>query len=166
MPALPERRHWLHGAAKAGFPFLPVNAADNSGSGGEPARFRALRILIVEDEAIAALDLELIVARLGHHVVDVVDTGPAAISGAVDFRPDLVLMDIRLADDTDGIEAAIEIRRRLGTPSIFLTAHSDVQTHRRAMFARPLDFIVKPFSAPIVEAALQRMNGGSERQGS
>src|SRR5207249_3653676 len=90
------------------------------------------RLLIVEDEAIVAMDLQQRLEHLGHEVVGTAATGEAAIQRAEEARPDVTLMDIRLKGEMDGIAAAAEIDRRFGTPVVFLTAHSDTQTVQRA----------------------------------
>ena len=117
---------------------------------------RPFRILIVEDQALTALDLEEHLIGLGHYVVDVVDTAPAAVAAAEKHRPDLVFMDIRLAGGTDGVEAAAEIRHRLSIPSIFLTAHSDEATRARGEAVLPIAFLSKPFTAGQIKGALRR----------
>src|SRR4051794_21141876 len=96
----------------------------SSARGGDDA----LRILIVEDDKMQALALEDRLVELGHSVVGIAASAPDAIAAAERQDPNLVLMDLRLADGTNGIEAAGEIRKRLGVPSIFVTAYADVQT--------------------------------------
>ena len=115
-----------------------------------------LRVLIVEDEAVTALNLESTLLKLGHDVVDIVDTAPEAVAAAAAHRPDLVFMDIRLAGGSDGVDAALQIRNSCDIPSVFLTAHSDARTRSRAAAARPLDFLVKPFSPDKIAGALRR----------
>lgn len=116
------------------------------------------KILVVDDELWAALDMEWVVQTLGHEVVGPVATAEKAIELAGRVRPNLVLMDIRLANDTDGVAAAIEIRQRFDIPSLFVSAHGDPIMRSRAEAARPLGFIEKPFSpetlALAIEAAL------------
>jgi two-component system, response regulator PdtaR len=119
---------------------------------------RRQKILIVDDELWAALDMEWVVQRLGHEVVGPAATAEKAIELAGKVRPNLVLMDIRLANDSDGVAAAIEIRQRFDIPSLFVSAHGDPIMRNRAVVARPLGFIEKPFSpeslALAIEAAL------------
>ncbi len=117
---------------------------------------RPFRILIVEDQALTALDLEEHLIHFGHSVVDIVDTAPAAVAAAETHRPDLVFMDIRLAGGTDGVEAAAEIRHRLSIPSIFLTAHSDEATRARSEAVLPIAFLTKPFTVGQIKNALRR----------
>jgi two-component system, response regulator PdtaR len=116
------------------------------------------KILIVDDELWAALDMEWVVQTLGHEVVGPAATAEKAIELAGRVRPNLVLMDIRLANDSDGVAAAIEIRQRFDIPSLFVSAHGDPMVRSRAAAARPLGFIEKPFSpeslALAIEAAL------------
>jgi CheY-like chemotaxis protein len=117
---------------------------------------RSLRILIVEDDAVHALDLEAHLHRLGHQVVDTVATASEAVAAAAEHRPDLVFMDVRLADGTDGIRAAVEIQSRLSIPAIFVTGHTDPRTQARIEQARPLELLAKPVSPAAITAALKR----------
>ncbi len=103
------------------------------------------RILIVEDERIIALDLKRRLERFGYAVVGLVSEANDAIATAGREMPDLVLMDIMLSGDTDGISAATEIRRLYRIPVIFLTAYADEATIQRAKIAEPLGYILKPF---------------------
>ncbi len=102
-------------------------------------------ILVVEDEAIIAADLELKLRRLGYRVSGTTNTGEQAVTLVRQQPPDLVLMDIRLAGAMDGIEAAREIRSQNDVPLVFLTAHSDEATLERAGQTEPFGFITKPF---------------------
>lgn len=104
------------------------------------------KILIVEDEAVVARDLELTLKRLGYDVVGVAQFAAEAVGRVADSRPDLVLMDISLQGDRDGVQAAEVIGQRFGTPIIYLTAHTDKATVARAQGTKPAGFIVKPFS--------------------
>jgi two-component system cell cycle response regulator len=99
----------------------------------------------VEDETIVARDIVNTLALLGYSVVAVAASAEAAIENATTLRPDLVLMDIRLQGPVDGVKAAREISERLGLPVVFLTAHADEQTLRRAKITQPLGYILKPF---------------------
>ncbi|WP_168220340.1 response regulator [Azospirillum thermophilum] len=120
--------------------------AGRDGAGGGAGGRPVLRVLVAEDEAITAMHIEDILLELGHEVVGTVDNGPDAVAAAGRLRPDLMLMDIRLARDSDGIAAATEVYRALGIRSVFLSAHSDTLTRERAAAALPLGFAVKPFS--------------------
>jgi diguanylate cyclase (GGDEF)-like protein/PAS domain S-box-containing protein len=102
-------------------------------------------ILIVEDEKIIALDLQRRLERFGYSVVGMASDGQEAINLAAERRPDIILMDIMLAGDMDGIEAARRIRAQLGIPIIFLTAYTDEKTLERAKEVEPFGYILKPF---------------------
>jgi PAS domain S-box-containing protein len=103
------------------------------------------RIQVVEDESIVALDIKDNLEILGYNVVAVESSGEQAIQKAIETRPDLVLMDIRLKGEMDGIEAAQQIRAHLGTPVIYLTAYADEATLQRAKITEPYGYILKPF---------------------
>lgn len=104
------------------------------------------KILIVEDEAVVARDLELTLKRLGYDVVGVAQFAAEAVGKVADSRPDLVLMDISLQGDRDGVQAAEVIGQRFGTPVVYLTAHTDKATVARAQSTKPAGYLVKPFS--------------------
>ncbi len=103
-------------------------------------------ILVVEDEAITAKDLEATLQDLGYAVCGIASAGEEALQKADTGRPDLVLMDIVLQGEMDGIEAAERIRANWGIPVVYLTAHSDRETLRRASITEPYGYIVKPFN--------------------
>jgi signal transduction histidine kinase len=105
------------------------------------------RILIAEDEGIVAANMELRLQSLGYDVVSIVDSGEQAVQQALTQRPDLVLMDIRLAGTMDGVSAAGLIRKRLDLPVVYLTAYTDDETIERAKQTEPYGYIVKPFDA-------------------
>jgi len=104
------------------------------------------RILVVEDEAIVAMVIKKRLIELGYVVSGVAATGKDAINKVEGTFPDLVLMDIMLKGDMDGIEAAEEIRKRFSIPVIYLTAHSDEKTLERAKLTEPYGYILKPFT--------------------
>jgi CheY-like chemotaxis protein len=130
-----------------------MEPVEENGTDGCPAS-RA-RILLVEDEILTALDIEYIVQQLGYDVCGVVSSAPEAIQAAQDLHPDLVLMDIRLAHGTDGIQAAGEIRTRFGIASLYLSAHTDAATLTRAQATQPLGFIAKPYTQAQLETTLK-----------
>jgi len=104
-----------------------------------------LRVLVVEDEALVRMGLMCFVEDLGHVVCGGAATEPEAVSLAGQTKPDIVLMDVRLAGDGDGVTAARRIRDRYDIPSIFISANLDSATIARAQDARPVAFIHKPF---------------------
>jgi len=113
------------------------------------------RILVVEDEAIVALDIEQQLAGLGYEVVATARTGEDACRLAEQQRPDLVLMDIHLAGAMTGIDAATQIHQTLDVPVVFLTAYSDAGTLESAKQAEPHGYVVKPFEARHLHSTLQ-----------
>lgn len=113
------------------------------------------RILIVEDEAVTALDLASELRRLGYEVCGTEDTADGAVAAAEREKPKLVLMDIRLGDNGDGIDAARRIGERHDAAVVFLTAHSDEDTLARALEVSPFGYIVKPFRARELKVAVE-----------
>ncbi|PZD72931.1 putative signaling protein [Acaryochloris thomasi RCC1774] len=103
------------------------------------------RILIVEDEGLVALDIKQRLLDLGYQIAGIAETGKAAIRQALDSEPDLVLMDIRLKGEMDGIEASTSITAQLDVPIIFLTGFADQQTLDQAKETFPFGYILKPF---------------------
>ncbi|MBI5304955.1 MAG: diguanylate cyclase [Chloroflexi bacterium] len=114
-----------------------------------------IRILVVEDENIVAKDLQTRLQRLGYAVPAIVATGEDAIQRAAELHPDLILMDIVLKGEMDGIQAAAEIFARFGTPVIFLTAYGDEDYVQRARDLQPLGYILKPFKERELHAVIQ-----------
>ena len=118
------------------------------------------KVLVVEDEGVVALDLQHQLTRLGYMVPAVAATGEDALRLVAETAPDIVLMDIRLAGELDGIEAAALVRAQFATPVIFLTAHSDDQTLARAKQTQPLGYLIKPLREtelkPTIVMALMR----------
>lgn len=113
------------------------------------------RLLVVEDEGIIANMLVLQLQRFGYEIVGTAPTGEEAVATALAKKPDLVLMDIRLAGRMDGIEAAEEIHKTLDVPVIFLTAYSDDATLQRAKVTSPFGYIMKPFNERELLAAVE-----------
>ena len=113
------------------------------------------RILVVEDEAVVALDIQERLSRLGHEVVATADSYVAALEQANALYPDLVLMDVALRDGPDGIEAAERLRSQLPVPVVFLTAFADAATLERAKRASPHGYIIKPFDERDLRAAIE-----------
>ncbi len=104
------------------------------------------RVLIAEDEAIVAVDIQSQLEALGYTVADIATSGAEARDKALELCPDIVLMDIRLSGPMDGIEATKAIRRKLDIPIVFLTAYADQDTLQRAKDAGPYGYLVKPFN--------------------
>jgi CheY-like chemotaxis protein len=117
---------------------------------------KSQRILIVEDEAITAAALKSELTDMGNEVVSMTDNAQDAVRAAGELMPDLVFMDITLKGMLDGITAATAIRGQTGIPVIFLTAHADEMTIKRAVFAGPFEYILKPFSRMELQDAIDK----------
>ena len=113
-----------------------------------------LRILIVEDEFFIALDAEEQAKSLGHTVVGIAVSADEAVRMAGEAKPDIVLMDIRLRGQRDGIAAALDIRDRYGIESIFVTANTDPATLTRAKAIEPIGVLEKPLTKERFKAQL------------
>ncbi len=112
-------------------------------------------ILIVEDEGILAIELKEKLEKLGYKVPAIASTGEEAIELAAKHRPDLILMDIVLKGDMDGIEAANKICSTLKVPVIYLTAYADDGTVKRAKITEPFGYLVKPYNEKELQIALE-----------
>ena len=113
------------------------------------------RILVVEDEIIVAKDIQKTLRSVGYAVPTIASSGEEALQKAADTRPDLVLMDIRLKGDMDGVDTAQQIRARFDIPVIYLTAYTDDKAVQRAKITEPYGYIVKPFAARELHASIQ-----------
>lgn len=111
-------------------------------------------VLIVEDEMITAMDLKDKLVNAGFDVPAIVASGPEAIDSAAEIRPDVVLMDIVLQGDMDGIQAAMKISS-LDIPVVFLTAYSDEGTLQRAKATSPYGYIIKPYPDKELQLTLE-----------
>lgn len=103
------------------------------------------RILVVEDERIVSEDIKVRLKKLGYTVPSIARSGEEAVEKAKAIRPDLVLMDIVLEGEMDGIEAASRIRSLYDIPVVYLTAYADTKTLERAKITEPFGYILKPF---------------------
>jgi len=125
------------------------------------------RILVVEDEHIVAMGIKKMLKNLGYIVTGVASSGEDAISKAESTFPDVVLMDIMLKGDMDGVEAAKEIRERFDVPVVYLTAYSDNKILERAKRTEPFGYIIKPFDEKdlysSIEVALHRHRKEKEK---
>jgi DNA-binding LytR/AlgR family response regulator len=104
-----------------------------------------INVLVVEDESIVSKDIQNSLVKLGYGVVGSASTGEKAIELAFEVKPDIVLMDIMLKGEMNGIEAAEQIRNELRIPIIFLTAYADSATFSKAKVTEPYGYIIKPF---------------------
>lgn len=103
-------------------------------------------ILVVEDEGITAKDLQMRLQRMGYNVPDIAATGEAAIKKAREIEPDILLMDIMLAGQMNGIEAARQIRLINDIPVIYLSAFTEIMMSEDVRHTEPFGFLSKPFS--------------------
>lgn len=113
------------------------------------------RLLIVEDETVVAFDLQETLEKLGYKVIASVTSGAEAIQILSAIQIDLVLMDIVLEDEMDGIAAAQQIRDRFNIPVIYLTAHADEYTLQRAINTNPYGYLIKPFQERDLHTAIE-----------
>ncbi len=113
------------------------------------------RILVVEDEGVVAKDLQSRLRKLGYDVPKTVQTGEEAVEATRELRPELILMDVRLKGNMDGVEASAKIMELYRTPVIFLTAYADDGTLGRAKQTEPYGFILKPFNERELHTAIQ-----------
>jgi CheY-like chemotaxis protein len=117
----------------------------------------AARILVVEDERLIAIDLQRRLTRLGYAVVALAASGMEAIQKALALHPDLVLMDIRLQGEMDGVEAAQQIISAAAIPVVFMTAYVDEETQQRVRATSPWGCLYKPFTALQVQLTVEHV---------
>ena len=126
------------------------------------------RALIIEDENLIAEELKERLSRLGFSIIAAVDTADEGIAIATREHPDLVLMDIRLKGEKDGVQAAKEIREQVDVPIVYLTAHSDRLTVERVKASEHDGFLLKPFQRrelqATIEVAMQRRATRAEQR--
>ncbi len=128
----------------------------------EPAR-----IMVVEDESIAACKIQQSLERLGYSVTARATGGEEAVRKAAEDMPDLILMDIVLSDGMDGITAAENIRRSIHIPVVYLSAYSEEKLVERAKITEPYGYILKPCTDRelhiVIEIALYRARMEADR---
>lgn len=116
-----------------------------------------IKILIVEDEGIIAMSIELTLLDQGYQVVGIVDSGAAAIAQADALRPDLVLMDVVLQGEIDGLMAAEQIQSRLGIPIVFMTAFSIEAKINSGSYACASGHIRKPINPVQIDTVIKNV---------
>ncbi len=114
-----------------------------------------IKILAVEDDAIYAESLQLIIADLGYELIGIVDNASAALQLIDEIGPDLVLMDIDINDSINGIELAARINSSRRVPIIFVTAYKDRETIQQAKLTFPKAYIVKPYDPASLQSAIE-----------
>jgi len=112
-------------------------------------------ILIVEDDFVIAKVLAESLQELGYQVAGIISTGEEAVERAAKVHPDLVLMDIRLKGEMDGIDAGEQISGDLHVPIVYLTAYSDERTVERAKITEPYGYLIKPFTDTELKTTLE-----------
>jgi PAS domain S-box-containing protein len=115
----------------------------------------ATKILVVEDEAIVAESLRIKLKKMGYSVISTASSGDEAIRKTEEYLPDLVIMDIVLQGEIDGIDAAGQIRTNSNIPVVYLTAYSDEKTLLRAKMTEPFGYIIKPFKERELQVAIE-----------
>jgi len=114
------------------------------------------KILIVEDDGIVSIDIRNILRNLGYDFIEIAFSGEEALNKTHDWNPDVILMDIGLKGDIDGIEAARIIKNRSNTPIIFLTGFADDNTLARANKINPVEYIIKPINNNELDDAISK----------
>jgi DNA-binding NarL/FixJ family response regulator len=135
-------------------PIIPPALAPDHRHGQETGTLGP-KVLVVEDEFFVALDLETTLQRAGFEVVGVADNAADALRLAEANQPSLVVMDVRIAGERDGIDTAIEIYERFGIRSVFASAHHDPGTVARAARANAAGWLAKPYSSQSLLAAVK-----------
>ncbi len=117
-----------------------------------------LNILIVEDDKVLSLLLSKMVERLSHSVVGTATKGQVAITSAKELNPDLILMDIMLEDNIDGIEAVLELQKlNYNIPVIFITGNSDNYNKTRAEATNYVDYLIKPINFEELKSSIDKV---------
>jgi len=112
-------------------------------------------ILVVEDEGIVAQSIQNMLNNLGYDVCGIALTGKTAVQKAEETQPDLVLMDIKLKGEMDGVDAAEKIHELFDLPIVFLTAYADEETLQRAKITEPFGYLLKPFEEQDLHSTIE-----------
>ena len=114
-----------------------------------------IRVLVVEDESLVARDIQHMLRSLNYEVLGVVTSGEMALQRASTAAPDLVLMDIVLKGDIDGIAAAEKLWEEFNIPAGCLTAYADETTFQRAKLTKPFGYLLKPFEERELQTTIE-----------
>ncbi len=148
------------------YPRPRIGLAGDQDRRAEKQADKAERILIVEDDFLVAMQMESALADAGFEIAGIASSGEDAIELAMSERPRLVVMDVRLAGDRDGIDTAVTLFAEHGIRSIFATAHHDEHARRRADPAVPLGWLAKPYTmtslVTMVRRALDELSSTSQ----
>lgn len=123
-----------------------------------------IQVLVVEDEYVIAANLQENLESLGYGVLDIASSGAEAVAKAMELHPELVLMDIRLQGEMDGIQAAEQIWNQLQIPVIYVTGHSDKSTLERAKVTFPFGYVIKPVKGKELYVAIETALNRYERE--
>jgi two-component system cell cycle sensor histidine kinase/response regulator CckA len=134
---------------------LTASEGELPAAGNKENPQRMPKILVVEDQVIVARGVQAMLERLGYEVPVIAFSGEAAIHQIEVHRPDLVLMDIVLKGEIDGIQATEQIRARLDIPVVYVTAYADQVVLERAKVTDPFGYIIKPFDARELATAIE-----------
>lgn len=113
-------------------------------------------VLIVEDDYFQSYVLKTLIKALGYNVTGVADKGEVAIEMAVELKPDLVLMDISLKGEMDGIDAAMKIREATETPHVYITGNTGPEHRKRAELTGPIAFLAKPIDKLVLSDTISK----------
>jgi len=113
------------------------------------------KILIVEDEMITSLEMRMKIESWGFSILDVVKSADKAVEMAIKFKPDLIIMDVVLSGELDGISAAENIQKNIEIPIIYVTAYSSEMIMERAHKTSPYAYIIKPFDDNELKFAIE-----------
>lgn len=118
------------------------------------------KVLIVEDDMIISMVLERMMNKMGFDVVEKATTGKKAISLAQEHEPDIILMDIQLKDDIDGITAMQKIRESSEVPVIYITGNSDQYYKEKAQETNYIDYLIKPIEMDDLKKSINKVFNG------
>ena len=124
------------------------------------------RIMIVEDEPIVSLEIQDTLERLGYEIPIVLDSGDAVLESCIRYKPDIILMDIRLKSFIDGIDAARRLRMVSMIPIIYLTAYTGEDTRNRAEKTQPAAFLSKPLDEKLLHEKIEQILKSRNQDGS
>lgn len=118
------------------------------------------KILIVEDEPLAALEMQETLEEAGYEVPEIIASGDSVLPAVLRWKPSLVIMDIRLASFTDGVDAAERMRVLSDAPVIYVTAYPSRGSQDRAARTKPFAYLLKPLAPGLLCATVNRALSG------
>lgn len=118
------------------------------------------RILVVEDEPLAAMEMQETLEAAGYDVPEIIASGDAVLPAVLRWKPSLVIMDIRLASFTDGVDAAERLRVLSDAPVIFVTAYPGRGSQDRAARTKPFAYLLKPLAPGLLRKTVEEALSG------